>query len=107
MQKVKYKKGDEVIVICGKHVDKKGKLIKVFPEMNRGVVQGVNRVKRHRKPTQKHPKGGILEEEKPLDLSNLKVICPQTGKPSRIGYKILESGEKVRIAKISGVVLDK
>ncbi|OUM95106.1 MAG: 50S ribosomal protein L24 [Thermobacillus sp. ZCTH02-B1] len=100
------KKDDMVIVITGKDKGKKGRVIAAFPRENRVLVEGVNIVKKHTRPSPKNPQGGIIEQEAPIHVSNVMHIDPKTGKPTRIGYKILENGKKVRYAKRSGEVID-
>ncbi len=106
------KNGDTVVVIAGKDKftkDKKGnkvpttgKVIKVYPATNKVVVEGVNMVKKHQKPTQANQQGGIVEVEAPIDASNVMLLDPKTGKPTRVGIKIDEKGNKIRVAKKSG-----
>lgn len=105
MPKVKIKKGDSVIVRTGKDKGKKGEVLKVLPKENRAVVQGVNMIKRHTRPTQTQA-GGIIEREASIDISNLAIVDPKTGEPTRIGYKFLDDNRKVRVAKRSGEVID-
>ncbi|OPG14876.1 50S ribosomal protein L24 [Ferroacidibacillus organovorans] len=104
--KLKVKKGDTVIVISGKNRDQKGKVLAVYPRESRVVIEGVNMIKKHTKPSFQSPEGGIVEREAPLHVSNVALVDPKTGGPTRVGYKILEDGTKVRIAKKSGEVLD-
>ncbi|NCU18101.1 50S ribosomal protein L24 [Pallidibacillus pasinlerensis] len=99
------KKGDKVKVITGKDKGKTGVILKALPKKDRVIVEGVNIVKKHAKPSQENPQGGIIEVEAPIHVSNVMVIDPKTGEPTRVGYKI-EDGKKVRIAKKSGAVLD-
>ncbi len=103
--KFKLKKGDKVVVLTGKDKGRRGESLKMLRDRNKAVVQGVNVVKRHTKPSQAGP-GGIVEKELPIHLSNLGVEDPKDGKPTRIGIKILKDGSKVRIAKRSGEVID-
>lgn len=105
--KLHVKKDDTVIVITGKDKGKKGRIIAAYPRLNRVLVEGVNMVKKHSKPTQQNPQGGIIEQEAAIHVSNVMLIDPKSGKPTRVGYKVLENGEKVRIAKKSGEVIDK
>lgn len=105
--KLHVKKDDVVFVISGKDKGKKGRVIAAFPRENRVLVEGINMVKRHTKPSVKNPQGGILNQEAPIHVSNVMLVDPKTGKPTRVGYKVLETGEKVRIAKKSGEVIDK
>jgi large subunit ribosomal protein L24 len=100
------KKGDTVIVITGKDKGKKGRIIAAFPKANRVLVEGVNMVKKHAKPSQTNPQGGIIEQEAAVHVSNVMPVDPKSGVPTRVGYKEI-NGKKVRIAKKSGEVLDK
>ena len=97
-------KGDTVIVIAGRDKGKTGVIQKVIPESNRVVVENVNLRKKHRKPTQGNPDGGIVEIYAPIDASNVMLLDPKTKKPTRIGHKIVK-GKKVRYAKKSGTTL--
>ena len=101
--KFKIKKGDEVIVVTGKDKGKKGQVLEVMPFESRVKVQGVNLVKRHRRPTQTAP-GGIDTFEAPMHISNVAHIDPESGKATRVGYRI-ENENKVRVAKASGKVI--
>ena len=103
--KLRLKKGDKVIVLAGRDKGKRGEILRVLAAENRAVVQGVNQVKRHTKPSPATP-GGIVAKEMPIHLSNLAIEDPKDGKPTRVGYKILADGTKVRIAKRSGEVLN-
>ena len=98
-------KNDTVKILSGKYKDKTGKVLKVFPKNDRVIVEGVNIIKRHTKPSQKNQQGGIVEKEAPIHVSNVMVIDPKTSQPTRIGYKILDDGTKVRISKKSGEIL--
>ncbi|KYD20710.1 MAG: 50S ribosomal protein L24 [Caldibacillus debilis] len=100
------KKGDKVKVISGKDKGKTGVVLAAFPKKNRVLVEGVNLIKKHAKPSQENPQGGIITKEAPIHVSNVMPIDPKTGEPTRVGYKIVD-GKKVRIAKKSGEVLDK
>lgn len=104
--KLHVKKEDIVMVITGKDRGKKGRVIAAFPKEQRVLVEGVNMVKKHTRPTQMNPQGGIINQEAPIHVSNVMLIDPKTGEPTRVGYKILENGKKVRIAKKSGRELD-
>ena len=104
--KVKIHKGDDVIVITGKDRGKKGKVLAVYPRESRVLVEGVNVVKKHVKPGGAHPDGGIMEQEALMHISNVALIDPKSGKATRIGFRILEDGKKVRYAKKSGELLD-
>lgn len=101
------KKDDTVIVITGKDKGKKGRVIASFPKDNRVLVEGVNMIKKHAKPSQTNPQGGIVNQEAPIHVSNVMPIDPKTGQRTRVGYKVLDNGKKVRIAKKSGEQLDK
>ncbi len=105
--KIHVKKGDNVIVISGKDKGKKGRIIYTYPKEGRVLVEGINFIKRHTRPSQDNPQGGIINKEAPIHSSNVMLIDPKTGKPTKIGSKVLKSGEKVRIAKKSGEVIDK
>ena len=102
----KIRKGDRVQVLTGKDKGRQGEVIKVMPEEGRALVQGINLVKRHQKPQGMGRPGGIQEKEAGIDLSNLALLDPKSGKPTRVGFKVLEDGKKVRVAKASGEVLD-
>jgi len=100
MQKVHVKKNDQVLVIAGKDRGARGKVLRVLPSSRRAIVERVNMIKRHTRPNpQKGIQGGILEREAPIHLSNLMVVCPDCGKPSRTGSKRLEDGRGVRVCK--------
>jgi len=104
---LKVRKGDDVIVLAGRDKGKRGSVLRVLREENRVVVQGVNVVKRHTKPSAAQP-GGIIEREAPINASNVAHIDPADGKPTRVGFKFLEDGNrKVRYAKRSGEVIDR
>jgi large subunit ribosomal protein L24 len=96
------RKGDTVIVISGKDKGKTGKVMRVVPERDRVVVEGVNLVKRHMRPTPRNPSGGILEREQPIFACKVMPVDPKTGKGTRVRYQALESGKKVRVAAKSG-----
>jgi large subunit ribosomal protein L24 len=102
------RKNDEVIVIAGKDRGKTGRVLQVLPERNRVVVEGVNTIKRHTRPNpQKNIKGGIVEREGSIHVSNVQPVDPETGKATRVGRKVLEDGRRVRVSRRSGSVLDK
>ena len=101
----KIKKGDKVVVLAGKDKGKTGEVIEVRPSENRAVVRGVNIVRHHQKQSAKS-EGGIVAKEAALDLSNLAVADPKDGKPTRVGFKLLDDGRKVRFAKRSGETID-
>jgi len=102
---MKVVKNDTVLVISGNYRGKKGKVLKVFPKEQRVIVEGVNFIKRHTRPTQKNQQGGILEREAPVHISNLMVVCPKCDVPSRIGRKVLENGKRVRVCASCGEML--
>ena len=99
------RKGDKVVVISGSDKGKKGSVLKVFPKDDRALVQGVNMVKRHQRQTQRQ-QAGIVTKEAPIQLSNIAHADPKTGKATRIGFKTLGDGRRVRFAKKSGEVID-
>lgn len=101
------KKGDTVIVIAGKDKGKKGRVLAAYPKKERVLVEGINLVKKHTRPSQNNPQGGIVTQEAPIHVSNVSLIDPKSGKPTRIGYKVLDNGKKVRVAKKSGEIIDK
>lgn len=103
--KLKIKKGDQVVVLTGKDKGKKGEVTRVIPADAKVVVGGINQVKKHRKPTQAAP-GGIDTVDMPLHVSNVAIADPKTGKPTRVAFKTLKDGKKVRVAKSSGETLN-
>jgi len=103
--KFKIKKGDRVVVITGRDKGKTGEVLRVLREESRVVVQGVNIVKRHTKPSAAST-GGVVEKEAALHISNVAHVDPKTSKPTRIGYKVLDGGRKVRVARKSGETID-
>lgn len=100
--KIRLKKGDTVIVRSGKYKGKTGKILATHPRQNKVTVEGINIVKKHQKPTQTHPQGGIVEITKPIFVSKVAIVDPATKKASRIGYKLDKDGKKARIFKTSG-----
>ncbi|HEV2335511.1 MAG TPA: 50S ribosomal protein L24 [Stellaceae bacterium] len=106
MPKMKIKKGDNVVVITGRDKGKQGEVLRVIPTDGRLIVQGVHVARRHTKPRMGDP-GGIVDKELTIHVSNVAHIDPQSGKPSRVGYKLLDDGRKVRVARRSGEVIDK
>ena len=96
---MKIKKDDKVIILSGKYKNKKGKVLKVIPKDGRIIVEGVNIVKKHRRPKKQGEKGQRIEVASPIDISNAMLICPKCGKNTRVGYKVLENKEKVRVCK--------
>jgi large subunit ribosomal protein L24 len=105
MVKLKIRRGDKVVVLAGRDKGKRGEVVKAFPTENKVVVQGVNMVRKHQKQTPSQ-QGGIIAKEAPIHVSNLAIEDPKDGAPTRIGYKILDDGRKVRFAKRSGEVID-
>ena len=102
------RKNDQVLVRAGKDRGKKGRVLSVVPEKNRVVVEGVNMIKRHTRPNpQKNIKGGIVEREASIHVSNVMLIDPDTNEPTRIGIKTMTDGTRVRIGRRSGAVVDK
>jgi large subunit ribosomal protein L24 len=104
MASLKIKKGDHVIVLMGRDRGKHGEVIEVRPKENRALVRGVNVVRRHQKQSATQ-EGGIISKEAPIQISNLALEDPKDGKPTRVGFKFLEDGKKVRFAKRSGEVI--
>jgi large subunit ribosomal protein L24 len=102
----KVRKNDQVMVIAGKDRGKVGRVVQVIPDRHRVIVEKVNLVKRHTKPTQKNPQGGVIEKEMSIHLSNVMILDPKSGERSRIGFKMLKDGQKVRISKKSGETLE-
>ena len=105
MPKMKIKKGDQVVILSGDDKGKNGEVVKAMPKEGKVVVQGVNLVKRHTKPSQTTP-GGIVTKEAPINVSNVALVDPKSGKATKVGYKEV-NGMKVRIARKSGEVIDK
>lgn len=101
------RRDDTVLVLTGKDKGKKGRVIRVFADEHRALVEKVNMVKRHSKPTQQLPQGGVVEKEAPIHLSNLMVVCGKCGKPTRVGVKTLAAGKKARLCRKCGEILDK
>jgi large subunit ribosomal protein L24 len=106
MAKLKIKKGDSVVVITGRDKGKTGEVLRVLPADSRVIVQGINVAKRHARPHMGDP-GGIIEKELTIHISNVAHIDPRSSKPTRIGYKNLDDGRKVRFARRSGEVIDR
>ncbi|MBF9234233.1 50S ribosomal protein L24 [Microvirga alba] len=101
----KIKKGDKVVVLTGRDKGKTGEVVQVMPKEERAVVRGVNLVKRHQRQTAAQ-EGGIISKEAPIHLSNLAYSDPKDGKPTRVGFKVMDDGRKVRFAKRSGDLID-
>ena len=100
MGKLKIKSGDKVVVTAGEHKGAQGEVLRVFPDTNKAIVEGVNMVKKHQKPSAENPQGGITEKEAPIHISNLSLIDSKTGEPTRVGYR-MEGDKKVRFSKKS------
>jgi large subunit ribosomal protein L24 len=101
------RKGDTVMVVAGKERGKRGKVLRVFPDKNRVVIERINMIKKHQRPTQKIRQGGIIEREGAIHLSNVMLVDPTSDTPTRIGMKALADGKKVRVARKSGEIIDK
>jgi large subunit ribosomal protein L24 len=101
------RKGDTVMVVAGKERGKKGKVLRVIPEKGRVVVERLNLIKKHQRPTQKVRQGGIIEREGSIHLSNVMLVDPSSDKPTRVGMRALADGKKVRVARRSGEMLDR
>ena len=107
MAQAHVRKGDTVVVIAGKERGKRGKVLRVFPAEGRVIVERLNMMKKHQKPTQKLRQGGIIEREAPMHLSNVMLLDPRNDKPTRVGVRLLADGKKTRIARKSGEIIDK
>ncbi len=103
---MRIRKNDTVIIVAGNDKGKEGRVLKVYPDKNRIIVEKVNMVKRHTRPNQAMPQGGIQEKEGPIDASNAMLVCPNTGKQTRIGKDILSDGTRARVSKKSGEMLN-
>ena len=101
----KIKKGDKVVVLTGRDAGRTGEVIQVMPKDEKALVRGVNMIKRHQKQSM-NQEGGIISKEAPIHLSNLSVADPKDGKPTRVGFRVLDDGRKVRFAKRSGDLID-
>ncbi len=104
---LKLKKKDNVLIICGEDKGKSGKIIGILPQKNRALVEGVNLNKKHMKPTQKAPQGGIVIQESSVHVSNIKLVCNKCNKPTDIKYVVTKEGNKVRTCKKCGEIIDK
>jgi len=105
--KTNLRKGDSVRIITGKEKGKEGKILQVLKESNKVLVEQLNLIKKHTKPNAKYPKGGIVDREGALQISNVMILCRKCDKPSRIAAKLLDDGEKIRVCRRCGEVLDK
>ena len=102
--KVKIKIGDTVKVIAGDHKESEGKVVSILRDKNKAIVEGVNMVSKHEKPSASNPQGGIVQKEAPIHISNLALTDPKSGEPTRVGYEVRD-GQKVRVAKKSNEVI--
>ena len=102
---MRIKKGDKVRVMAGNDRGKEGVVLKVYPTSNRIIVEKINLIKRHQRPSQTAPQGGIIEKEAPINASNVMLVCPNTKEPTRIGKQILSDGSRARVSKKSGEML--
>ncbi|MBI5628829.1 MAG: 50S ribosomal protein L24 [Candidatus Rokubacteria bacterium] len=107
MAQAHVRKGDMVVVVAGKERGKRGKVLRVLPAEGRVLVERLNMMKKHQRPTQRLRQGGIIEREAPLHLSNVMLVDPRTDTPTRVGVRLLTDGKKARIAKKSGEIIDK
>lgn len=105
--KLHVKKGDRVVILSGKDKGKEGKIIEALPKKGRVVVEGINKVKRHAKPTQASPQGGIIVKEAPVHASKAMLLCPACDKPTRIGKTAMPNGKTARTCKKCGEIIDK
>lgn len=101
-KKLNIKKGDTVVITTGESKNQKGKVLQVLRKTNRAIVEGVNMVKKHARPSAKNPQGGIIEQEAPIHISNLMLVDPSTGTSTRVGRRLNEEGKLVRYSKKSG-----
>lgn len=106
-KKLHVKKSDMVMIIAGKEKGKTGKVLRVFPDKGRLVVENLNMIKRHTRPTRGNTQGGIIEKEAPLDASNVLLLCGGCNKPARTGVRILEDGKKARFCKKCNEIVDR
>jgi len=105
--KIDLKKGDTVLVISGEDKGKKGKIISVFPKKMHAIVEGVNFLKKHVKPTEKTPQGGIVDQEGTIHITNLKLVCNKCNKPTTVKREKIKEGKRVRVCKKCGEIIDK
>ena len=105
--KIGFKKGDKVLVIIGEDKSKKGKIVSISPKKTEVIVEGVNFLKKHSKPTQKVPQGGIVKQEGALNTSNIRLICNKCNKPTAIKREKMKEGKRVRVCKKCGEIIDK
>jgi len=107
VNKVNFKKGDNVLVISGDDKGKSGKIVSIFPRKMKVIIEGVNFLKKHNKPTQKVPQGGVIKKEGALHISNIKLICNKCNKPTNIKRERTKEGKRVRVCKKCGEIIDK
>jgi len=100
------KKNDTVFVVAGKEKGKRGRVLSIYPSKDMLLIEKINMIKRHMKPSRKYAQGGIIEKEAPIHISNVMLICPKCGKPTRIGNSALQNGKKVRMCKKCREVMD-
>lgn len=105
--KVHVKKGDKVYILSGKGREKTGKVLEVMPKSGKVIVEGINMIKRHTRPTRENPQGGIIEKEGAMYAAKVMLVCPRCNKPGRVGRQVQANGEKVRVCKHCGEVNDK
>ena len=103
---MKIKRDDTVLIISGNDKGKRGRVLRVYPEQDRIIVEGVRMMKKHTKPTQRDPQGGIIEREAPLHVSNVMLVDPKNDEPTRVGRQRWDEGRRVRVAKRSGEMID-
>ena len=103
---MKIRKGDTVRVLAGKDKGREGQVTRAIPSQEKVIIEGVNLAKRHQKPTKATMQGGIIDKAMPLDVSNVAVLSPSDGRPTRVGYRFNDAGDKVRICRRTGVDLD-
>lgn len=103
---MRLKKNDTVRVITGEDRGKEGKILKVFPDKGRIIVEKVNLIKRHTRPSKSVPQGGIIEKEAPINATNVMLVCPKSGKPTRVGVEVLSDGSRARVSKKSGEMIN-
>ena len=103
---MRIKNGDQVRVLACKDKGREGEISRVIPQRNAVIIEGVNEVKRHQKATSETMQGGIIDKTMPIDVSNVAILSPSDGKPTRVGYRFSDSGEKIRVCKRTGVDLD-
>ncbi len=106
MSAAKIKKGDKVVILSGKDKGKHGEVTRSMPSVGKVIVGGINMMTRHKKPSQNDPQGGLERIEAPMHVCKVAIEDPKTGKPTRVGFKVMEDGRKVRVAKRSGELID-